>query len=59
MGKLEIKMGVWFEILYKATTWKTDCEIILKITLPQNNRSEGVNVSERYQRNVQQQIFNH
>jgi hypothetical protein len=57
LGKLEIKTGVWFEILYKATNWKTDCEIILKITLSKKSSSEGVNVCELYQCKVQQQIF--
>jgi len=53
MGKLEIKIGIWFEILYKATIWN----IILKITLSEKSSSEGVNVSGLYQCKVQQQIF--
>jgi len=57
MGKLEIKMRVCFEILYKATTWNTDCKIILKITLSKNSSSEDVNVSKLYQCKAQQQIF--
>ena len=50
-------MAIWFEILYKMTTWQTDFEIILEITLSKKSSSDGVNVSELYQRKVQQQIF--